>query len=217
MLNLAGQTEPRRNVPAHPQKQVLQPHDGVGAGAKGSLASETTAMIVSTLTGLEDLKGIWFFPLYGSQPRPWAAPGPIQTLNLGVSRFSSCQGTDPTPRLFHSGALEEQDGWVLQQSPGEKAGKQPQDLRGLLFVGEVSVCVVSQLHMATHRDRTTSVHPVPGGRMLQPLCPWGSAHSHVCLAVVPVVVQPLRVSPERCRSLPSLSLSQGALSPCALR
>ena len=105
--------------------------------------------------------------------------------------------------------MEEQDGWVLQQSPGEKAGKQLQDLRGVCWRWEqVSVCAVSQLHMATHGDRTaTSVHPDPGGRMLQPLCPWRSVHSHVRLALVPVVVQPLRVSPERCRSLPSSSLS----------
>lgn len=82
------------------RNQVLQPHDGVGAGARGSLASETTAMIVSTLTGLEDLKGIWFFPSMDHNPGSWAAPGPIQTLNLGVSRFSSCQQHRPNAKTI---------------------------------------------------------------------------------------------------------------------
>lgn len=77
------------------RNHVLQPHDGVGAGARGSLASETTAMIVSILTGLEDLKGICFSPSMDHNPVSWAAPGPIQTLNLGVSRFSSCEQHRP--------------------------------------------------------------------------------------------------------------------------
>lgn len=77
------------------RNHVLQPHDGVGAGARGSLASETTAMIVSILTGLEYLKGICFSPSMDHNPVSWAAPGPIQTLNLGVSRFSSCEQHRP--------------------------------------------------------------------------------------------------------------------------
>ena len=46
--------------------------------------------------------------------------------------------------------------------------------------------------------------------MLQSLCPWRSAHSHILPALVPAVVQPLRVSPEMYRRLQSFSLSPNA-------